>query len=96
MGKAPNMLWKTKDSYEEDPSMKLSSLVLICLQHLNVDNWLPLMVDPKMRNGLSQNGKEYLSCSIFGLFLAHRSAVSDPDKIVVYACFPITEQRVRD
>ena len=88
MGKAPDMLWETKDGYEEDPSMKLSSLVSICLQHLKADNRLPLMVDPETRNGLIENGEEYPFPSISDLSPAHRSAVSDPDKIVVYACFP--------
>ena len=79
------VLWATKEEYDKDPSMKLNSLLAICVHHLTKDNAFPVMV---YRKSLIENEAPYPSPSDSQLAPAHQPAVAAPDKIVVYACFP--------
>ena len=89
--KAPSagVLWATQEEYEMDPSMKLSTLVTICMHHMEEkDHNPPLMVNPVAPDEFLVNHEEYPPPSVYDLPYAHRSAIAAPDKIVVYACFP--------
>lgn len=82
----PRELWKSRTDYEQNPSMKLNSLVSLCMHHLASDGRHPLMVDYSKRGVLKENLE--LPATRPDPDCGPADVASAPDKIFVYAAFP--------